>query len=186
MDASAASSGLGALPASARQEDVEAAQPKAKAHRRPRGRILNRPTIDLDSSIEAAKQAARDASKALALARSEARANRKRRARLLNKAATLSVEDLDRIAVLKRTGRHAPTETEEKQDEATLVTSDADANKMKSASANPTTEGTRTAKKQRVTEQEQRTSGDEAGAGEESEQEDAEHDEAKDGEDDEE
>ena len=186
MDASAASSGCGPLPASARQEDAEAAQPKAKPQHIPRGRILNRPTIDLDGSIEAAKQAARDASKGLTLARSEARANRKRRARLLNKAATLSAEDLERIAVLKRTGRHAPTETEKKQDESALAADDADSKTMKGGSENPASEEARTAKKQRVREQEQRTSGDEEGAGEESEQQDAEQDEAKDGEDDEE
>ena len=67
---------------------------------------------------------------------------------------------------------------------ATHVTSDADANKMKSASSNPTTEETPIAKKKRVSEQEQRTSGDEASAGEETDQEDAEEDGAKHGEDD--
>ena len=105
MDGSSASSGH--QPSTGSERAHQDGQPKAKAaaQRKPRGRLLNRPTIDLDGTIEAAKQAARDAAKALTLARSEARANRKRRARLLNKAATLSAEDLERIAVLKRTGR---------------------------------------------------------------------------------
>ena len=93
MDASAASSGRGPLPSSPSKEHDEAALPKEKGKLKPKGRTLNRPEIDLDATIEKAKQAARDASKALALARSEARANRKRRTRLLNKAATLSPED---------------------------------------------------------------------------------------------
>ena len=186
MDAAAASGADGPLATAARQEDAGAAQSKAKPQRIPRGRILNRPTIDLDSSIEAAKQAARDASKALALARSEARANRKRRARLLNKAATLSAEDLERIAVLKRTGRHAPTETEKKQDESALAADDADSKTMKGGSENPSSEEARMAKKKRVTEQDHRTSGDEGSAGEESDEQNAKEDKTQDGEDEEE
>ena len=172
MDGAAASSGQRPLPAAARQEDVGATQPKAKAQRRPQGRILNRPTIDLDSTIEAAKQAARDAAKALTLARSEARANRKRRTRLLSKAATLSAEDLERIAVLKRTGRDAPTETKEKQTEEKQ-------NEEKQTETEDKQTKARMAKKQR-------TSGDEAGAGEEQDQRGEEEDEAEGGDDEEE
>ena len=186
MDASAASSDRGPLPASRAKEDDGAAQAKAQAKATPRGRILNRPTIDLDGTIEAAKQAARDAAKALTLARSEARANRKRRARLLSKAATLSAEDLERIAVLKRTGRHAVTELQEGLDESGLAAGVADTRTMKGGSENPTSEDAGITKKKRMTEQEQHTSGDEESAGEESEQRNAKEDKTQDGEDEEE
>ena len=69
-----------------------------------RGRRKDRPVIDLDTSIQQAQQAAKDAAKALTKARAEARAERKRRARLIRKAGQLSPQDLERIAVLKRTG----------------------------------------------------------------------------------
>ena len=69
-----------------------------------RGRRKDRPAIDLDTTIEQAHQAAKDAAKALTKARAEARAERKRRARLIRKAGQLSPQDLERIAVLKRTG----------------------------------------------------------------------------------
>ena len=129
MDGPSASSGQ--QPPTGSERAAEIGQPKAKAQaqRKPRGRLLNRPTIDLDGTIEAAKQAARDAAKALTLARSEARANRKRRARLLNKAATLSAEDLERIAVLKRTGRFADVTTDDQQEERGAASTDATAKK---------------------------------------------------------
>ena len=75
-----------------------------KAAAKARGRRRDRPAIDLDTSIQQAQQAAKDAAKALTKARAEARAERKRRARLIRKAGQLSPQDLERIAVLKRTG----------------------------------------------------------------------------------
>ena len=72
--------------------------PKARSRRK------DRPAIDLDTSIQQAQQAAKDAAKALTKARAEARQERKRRARLIRKAGQLSPQDLERIAVLKRTG----------------------------------------------------------------------------------
>ena len=80
-------------------------QPAAKA----RSRRKERPTIDLDASIQQAQQAAKDAAKALTKARTEARTERKRRARLIRKAGQLSPADLERIAVLKRTGWWDPS-----------------------------------------------------------------------------
>ena len=74
-----------------------------------RGRRKDRPAIDLDTTIEQAHQAAKDAAKALTKARAEARAERKRRARLIRKAGQLSPADLERIAVLKRTGWWDPS-----------------------------------------------------------------------------
>ena len=71
---------------------------------RPRRRRKIQPPIDLDESIKNAQNAAKAAKKALASARSEARSERKKRARLVRKAGQLSAQDLERIAVLKRTG----------------------------------------------------------------------------------
>ena len=79
--------------------------PAAKA----RSRRRDRPAIDLDASIQQAQQAAKDAAKALTKARAEARTERKRRARLIRKAGQLSPADLERIAVLKRTGWWDPS-----------------------------------------------------------------------------
>ena len=78
--------------------------PKAKGKAAGRGRKAERPAIDLDRSIANARAAAKAAAKALASARTTARNERKKRARLVKKAAQLSSEDLERIAVLKRTG----------------------------------------------------------------------------------
>ena len=74
-----------------------------------RSRRKDRPEIDLDVCIQQAQQAAKDAAKALAKARAEARTERKRRARLIRKAGQLSPADLERIAVLKRTGWWDPS-----------------------------------------------------------------------------
>ena len=86
--------------ATTRRRGRPAGNPAPKA----RGRRKDRPAIDLDTSIQQAQQAAKDAAKALTKARAEARAERKRRARLIRKAGQLSPQDLERIAVLKRTG----------------------------------------------------------------------------------
>ena len=88
----------GSAPTGGRGRAAGKASPKA------RGRRKDRPAIDLDTSIQQAQQAAKDAAKALTKARAEARAERKRRARLIRKAGQLSPQDLERIAVLKRTG----------------------------------------------------------------------------------
>ena len=84
---------------------------KAEGHpaAKTRSRCRERPAIDLDASIQAAQQAAKDAAKALTKARAEARTERKRRARLIRKAGQLSPADLERIAVLKRTGWWDPS-----------------------------------------------------------------------------
>ena len=98
-----AASGGAELPQPARGP-VPREQPKAKAAQPTRRRRAERPPIDLDDSIKAAQTAAKQASKMLAKARAEARTERKRRARLVRKAGQLSPADLERIAVLKRTG----------------------------------------------------------------------------------
>jgi len=81
---------------------------KAKASRR---RAI-RPVIDLDDRIREAKAAAKAAAKSLAQARTQARVERKRRAHLVRKAGQLSAQDLERIAVLKRTGWWDPSSGE--------------------------------------------------------------------------
>jgi len=68
--------------------------------------------IDLDDKIRDAKAAAKAAAKSLAQARSQARVERKRRAQLVRKAGQLSAQDLERIAVLKRTGWWDPSSGE--------------------------------------------------------------------------
>ena len=95
-------------------QDVGAGGPQPKASAKPKAgphsrRRASRPPIDLDDTIAAARTAAKAAAKALAQARTEARTERKRRARLVRKASQLSSEDLERIAVLKRTGFWDPT-----------------------------------------------------------------------------
>ena len=100
-------------PAPARADDApkqpaSSAQGRAQAKEESRRR-KSRPPIDLDDTIAAARAAAKAAATALAHARQEARTERKRRARLVRKASQLSSEDLERIAVLKRTGFWDPS-----------------------------------------------------------------------------
>ena len=66
------------------------------------------PRIDLDQSIEEAKEAMKRAVKAMADARARAKNERRKQARLLKKAATLSPAGVERIAVLKRCGLWDP------------------------------------------------------------------------------
>jgi hypothetical protein len=81
------------------------AAPTAKAapKRRKAGRI------DLDERIEAAKVKEQEAKAALKKARNDAKNEKKKRGRLVRKAAGLSVDDLERIAKLKRAGLWDPS-----------------------------------------------------------------------------
>ena len=63
-----------------------------------------RPRIDLDDSIQEARNAMQKAMKEVAEARRVAKNERRKKQRLIKKAGHLSAEDLERIAVLKRTG----------------------------------------------------------------------------------
>lgn len=83
-----------------------AAVPKAKARGRPKAQLKGR--IDIDERIDAARATVRAAAKAMGTARALARLEKKRKNRLTRKASQLSAEDLERIAVLKRTGMWAP------------------------------------------------------------------------------
>ena len=68
-------------------------------HRR---RVL--PRLDLDDSIAAAREAIKQAKKDMMEARRVNKNEKRKKKRLLKKAAQLSSEDLERIAVLKRSG----------------------------------------------------------------------------------
>jgi len=75
----------------------------------PKRKRAQLPRIDLDRSIEEAKEAMKKASKAMCDARAAAKNERRKKARLLKKAAALSPADLERIAVLKRCGLWDPS-----------------------------------------------------------------------------
>lgn len=82
------------------------ALPKSKA--KARAKALPKGRIDIDERIDEAKASLKAAAKAMGVARSQARNEKRKKVRLTRKAAQLSAEDLDRIAVLKRTGLWAP------------------------------------------------------------------------------
>ena len=84
-------------PAAAAVSSEEAASPGGRA---------KRPRIDYDDSIAKARAAMVKAQKDVADARRVARNERRKKQRLVKKAAALSPDDLERIAVLKRCGLH--------------------------------------------------------------------------------
>ena len=94
--AAAAAVHAAAAPSSASLA-VAKVKPAPKQRRRP-GRI------DLDDRIAEAKVREAMAKAAVKAARNEAKNEKKRRARLVKKAAALSCEDLERVAKLKRSG----------------------------------------------------------------------------------
>jgi hypothetical protein len=63
-----------------------------------------KPDIDYDAKIQEAAASIKEMSKAMAAAKSAQKNERRKKQRLLKKAACLSPEDLERIAVLKRCG----------------------------------------------------------------------------------
>ena len=65
---------------------------------------MDRPEIDLDANIREARATIQRAQAALSQARQQAKADRRKKARLIRKACHLSPADLERIAVLKRCG----------------------------------------------------------------------------------
>lgn len=77
--------------------------PAGAASGRP-ARRAKKPRIDLDDSIAAARRAMLKAQKEVTEARRVARNERRKKQRLVKKASTLSPDDLERIAVLKRCG----------------------------------------------------------------------------------
>ena len=69
-----------------------------------RRRRKEHPPIDIDKTIADAREAVKAAQRAMTEARALARNERRKRARLIKKAAQLSPRDLDRIAILKKCG----------------------------------------------------------------------------------
>ena len=61
-----------------------------------------KPALDLDEHIHAAQEAMKAARKQVQLARAQAKLEKRKKQRLVRKASSLNVEDLERIAVLKR------------------------------------------------------------------------------------
>ena len=108
-----------AMDAAAGAGDQGSAAPEAaagiseeKASTPSKGRA-KRPRIDYDESIAQARAAMVKAQKSVAEARRVARNERRKKQRLVKKAASLSPEDLERIAVLKRCGLHCPSREEQ-------------------------------------------------------------------------
>ena len=67
-------------------------------------RRAKKPSIDLDAAIQEAAMAMKAAQKRVQQAKTLAKNERRKKQRLVKKAANLQVEDLERIAVLKRCG----------------------------------------------------------------------------------
>ena len=95
-------------------EMIVAAEPHAKAKAEPKPKAKAkavravRPRIDLDETIEKAQTAFREAQKAMTKARAEARYEKRKKAQIYKKCSQLSAQDLERIAVLKRSGMWDP------------------------------------------------------------------------------
>ena len=83
----------------------------APAPRLAAGRRGPRERIDIDTNIARARAEMKAAQKAVAKARAAAKQEKRKKTRLLKKASNLSASDLERIAVLKRTGLWDPTLT---------------------------------------------------------------------------
>ena len=69
-----------------------------------RAKRARKAPIDIDEHIAAARKAMHEAQKQVSAARSQARNEKRKKQRLMKKAATLTSEDLERIAVWKRCG----------------------------------------------------------------------------------
>ena len=63
-----------------------------------------RPMIDLDDHIRKAQDAIKQARKQVQTARMQAKLEKRKNTRLMRKASSLNIEDLERISVLKRCG----------------------------------------------------------------------------------
>ena len=70
----------------------------------PPKRRRQKPVIDLDDHIRKAQEAIKVARKQVQQARVQAKLEKRKKQRLVRKASNLNVEDLERIAVLKRCG----------------------------------------------------------------------------------
>ena len=91
---------------------VRATGPKP-GRKRPR-----KPVIDLDDHIRMAQEAIKSARKQVQQARVQAKLEKRRKQRLVRKASNLNVEDLERIADLKRCGLVAAAAPSQASDSA--------------------------------------------------------------------
>lgn len=99
---SAASESAMAQPAPNPSTASSGATPSPVVPRRRRRK--EHPPIDIDKTIADAREAVKAAQRAMTEARALARNERRKRARLIKKAAQLSPQDLDRLAILKKCG----------------------------------------------------------------------------------
>ena len=77
---------------------------EGQTERKPVKKRPRQPIIDLDDHIRKAQEAIKSARKQVQQARAQAKLEKRKKQRLVRKASTLNVEDLERIAVLKRCG----------------------------------------------------------------------------------
>ena len=91
--------------ASSQAKPQTSAEPPAQASSRPvKTKRARKPANDLDSAIRDAAAAMKAAQKKVQEVKTQAKNERRKKQRLLKKAASLNAEDLERIAVLKRCG----------------------------------------------------------------------------------
>ena len=86
-------------PSSRADEPAEGSAAPERAAKRQR-----KAPIDIDEHIATARQRMKEAQKMVSAAKAQARNEKRRKQRLMKKAATLTSEDLERIAVWKRCG----------------------------------------------------------------------------------
>ena len=95
-----------ALPAGAAAAAV--AEPAANAAEASPKKRQRAPKIDIDAAIAVYQQEVKKAAKLMAEARRSAKNEKRKKQRLMKKASTLSQDDLERIATLKRVGLWNP------------------------------------------------------------------------------
>ena len=83
---------------------TEGVAPRAATGPKPAYKRRQKPVIDLDDHIRKAQEAIKVARKQVQQARVQAKLEQRKKQRLVRKASNLNVEDLERIAVLKRGG----------------------------------------------------------------------------------
>ena len=87
-----------ALPNAGASAAVETAAPATSTRRK------RKAAIDIDEHIATARQKMKEAQRMVSAAKAQARNEKRKKQRLMKKAATLTSEDLERIAVWKRSG----------------------------------------------------------------------------------
>ena len=100
-----------------------------------------KPGIDYDAKIQEAAASIKEMSKAMAAAKSAQKNERRKKQRLLRKAACLSPEDLERIAVLKRCGLWTGEEPKLPSPKADCMSAAKEASKDVGASASSASGG---------------------------------------------